>query len=632
MRFGSICSGIEAASVAWLPLGWTCAFVAEIQKFPNAVLKHHYPEVPNLGDMMATDFVARARACGPIDVLIAGTPCQSYSVAGLRESMSDARGNLTFRYLEILHELNPRFVVWENVPGILNTEDNAFGCFLAGMVGAEDAFVLDPYFKNKWPDAGVVTGPKRTLAWRVCGAEFHGLAQRRHRVFLISSRGPRNWTCAEALFPVSDGMPWHTPPSRKAWQKTTGTIASRSSAGGGLGTDFDLDGGLQVGFRGRQSGEIEVATAVNAHGGPHGRLDFDSETFIVGTLQASGKAAGSATQQDAEAGLLVAHALRGQSNASHRADSDNYVTHALRGEGFDASEDGTGRGTPLVPVAYRVHGENSEAMKADGVADVAAEADVARSLDTTGGYATNQGGNIVLQPAEAFQCQGGNVGPMGVLRGGNGNETGGVPFVVAIQERAGAEIGSGPDGAGFKSDGLAYTLEARQTPQAVAYRTRGDGGAHDEGDQVAPLTTGTDRCGSVIAFDTTQVTSAANRSNPKDGDPCHPLAAGAHPPAVAFQTRIARNGRDQPSELVDALTSSDGGIHADSKPHVAYAAGVRRLLPVECEKLQGFPPGYTNIPGAKDGPRYKSLGNSFPVPVIQWLGKRLEAVKELDLT
>lgn len=114
------------------------------------------------------------------------------------------------------------------------------------------------------------------------------------------------------------------------------------------------------------------------------------------------------------------------------------------------------------------------------------------------------------------------------------------------------------------------------------------------------------------------------------GNPCHPLAATAHPPAVAFQTRIGRNGRGQPKETVDALTSCEGGSHADSKPHVAYAGGVRRLTPRECERLQGFPDDWTLIPYrnkavdlCSDGPRYKAIGNSMAVPVMRWIGKRL---------
>jgi DNA (cytosine-5)-methyltransferase 1 len=102
---------------------------------------------------------------------------------------------------------------------------------------------------------------------------------------------------------------------------------------------------------------------------------------------------------------------------------------------------------------------------------------------------------------------------------------------------------------------------------------------------------------------------------------------------VAFQTRIARNGRGQPKNVADALTSCEGGTHADSKPHVAYSGGVRRLTPAECEALQGFPRGYTLIPyrgkPAADGPRYKALGNSMACNVMRWIGRRIEMVEAI---
>jgi len=134
MRFLSLCSGIEAASAAWLPLGWQCAAVSEIDPFCCALLKHRYPEVPNLGDMLRIDGSAWR---GKVDVVIGGTPCQSFSVAGFRGSLKDERGNLALRFVELVHAIRPAYAVWENVPGVLSTHDNAFGCFLAGLVGAE---------------------------------------------------------------------------------------------------------------------------------------------------------------------------------------------------------------------------------------------------------------------------------------------------------------------------------------------------------------------------------------------------------------------------------------------------------------------------------------------------------------
>lgn len=184
MTFGSVCSGIEAASVAWLPLGWTCAFVAEVDPFCSTLLKRYYPEVPNLGDITKIDWSAWA---GKLDVLVGGTPCQAFSVAGLRRSLDDERGNLSLEFVRAAYIIRPRYVVWENVPGVLNTHDNAFGCFLGALAGADSALI--PARGQRWTDFGVVNGPTRRIAWRILDAQWFGLAQRRERVFVVASSG-----------------------------------------------------------------------------------------------------------------------------------------------------------------------------------------------------------------------------------------------------------------------------------------------------------------------------------------------------------------------------------------------------------------------------------------------------------
>jgi len=193
VRFGSVCSGIEAASVAWHPLGWQAAWLSEIEPFPSAVLAHHYPDVPNLGDMTTLpDRIASGEVEAP-DLFCGGTPCQAFSVAGLRKSLDDARGNLSLTFCEIANAIDKRrtdaglvpcITFWENVPGVLNTQDNAFGCFLAGLAGESDP--LEPT-GGKWTNAGVVLGPQRAVAWRVLDAQYFGVAQRRRRVFVVAS-------------------------------------------------------------------------------------------------------------------------------------------------------------------------------------------------------------------------------------------------------------------------------------------------------------------------------------------------------------------------------------------------------------------------------------------------------------
>lgn len=185
MRYGSLFSGVEAPTLAWEPLGWRPAFFAEVERFPCALLAERWPAVPNLGDVTAADFAASAVALGPIDLLVGGSPCQAFSLAGRRRSLADARGNLTLRYVEIVDALDPECLVWENVAGVLDVHDNAFGCFLAGLVGESNP-LLPP--GRKWPHQGVVSGPRRTVAWGLFDARDFGVPQARRRVLLVGVR------------------------------------------------------------------------------------------------------------------------------------------------------------------------------------------------------------------------------------------------------------------------------------------------------------------------------------------------------------------------------------------------------------------------------------------------------------
>lgn len=193
ITYGSVCSGIEAATLAWKPIGMRAVWFAEIEPFPSAVLAHHYPNTPNLGDMTRLSALVLAGKITAPDVLVGGTPCQAFSVAGMREGLADPRGALTIKYVELADAVDyvragnrkpPSVIVWENVPGVLSDKGNAFGCFLGALAG-EDC-ELQPSGK-KWPDAGCVYGPKRTIAWRVLDAQYFGLAQRRRRVFVVAS-------------------------------------------------------------------------------------------------------------------------------------------------------------------------------------------------------------------------------------------------------------------------------------------------------------------------------------------------------------------------------------------------------------------------------------------------------------
>ncbi|MDR2695170.1 MAG: DNA cytosine methyltransferase [Deltaproteobacteria bacterium] len=239
LRYLSVCSGIEAASVAWGALGWRATAFAEIESFPCAVLKHRYPGVPNLGDLRA---INGADFCGKIDVLVGGTPCQSFSVAGLRRGLEDERGNLALEFVRIANESKPAFIVWENVLGALSDRGNAFGCFLGALAG-EDA-PLEPA-GGKWTDAGYVLGPERRIAWRVFDAQYFGLAQRRRRVFLVAC--PGDGADPRAILFESGGLRRDTPPRRQARTDVAGTLEGSLGERGSYGSPDTAAGGyLQV--------------------------------------------------------------------------------------------------------------------------------------------------------------------------------------------------------------------------------------------------------------------------------------------------------------------------------------------------------------------------------------------------
>ena len=204
LRYGSVCSGIEAVSVAWQGMGFEPAWFSEIEPFPCAVLAHHYPSVPNYGDMTTLPERILSGEIEAPDILVGGTPCQAFSVAGLRNSLNDELGNLTLVFVRILNAINTirrryglpdAVVLWENVPGVLSTRDNAFGCFLAALLGESKELVPT---RGRWTGAGVVRSDECEIAWRILDAQYFGVPQRRRRVFLIA--GNRDRRAAQILF------------------------------------------------------------------------------------------------------------------------------------------------------------------------------------------------------------------------------------------------------------------------------------------------------------------------------------------------------------------------------------------------------------------------------------------------
>ena len=311
MTFGSVCSGIEAASVAWRPLGWKAAFVSEIDKAASAVLAHHYPDTPNFGDMTKWETWPDAA----LDVLVGGTPCQSFSVAGLRKGLDDPRGSLMLVFGAIARRYCPRWIVWENVPGVLSSNGGRdFGAFL-GMLG----------------ELGY------GFAYRVLDAQFFGLAQRRARVFVVGYLG--DWRPPAAVLFERESLRGDSAPRREAGQRVARPIASCAEGSSGYRNDADTADNLTI-FSG-QGNDFEgvVANTLTAHTGIKAP---DYTSYIP------------ATWPHNVAGTLDAHygSKWGLEDQHINAGAPNFVTHALTGEGFDASEDGTGRSTPLVPVAF----------------------------------------------------------------------------------------------------------------------------------------------------------------------------------------------------------------------------------------------------------------------------------------
>lgn len=391
MKYGSVCSGIEAATAAWHPLGWTPAFFSEIEAAPRAILTHHYPEVPLHGDFTTIG----ADDYGAIDLLVGGTPCQSFSIAGLRGGLDDDRGNLALEFLRLADRKRPRWLVWENVPGVLSSNGGRdFGSILGGLVELGYGF-----------------------AYRVLDAQFFGVPQRRRRVFVIGYLGDAR-RAAAVLF-ERHSLSGDTPPRREKGQSIAGTFKACAGSGGWSNSADHAAAGYMIPSTGN------TAHCLNAGG--MGRQDYETETLI-----------------------------------SHIPETARALT---------ARHDSS--------------------------------------------YCEDRGMDIV---------------------------------------------------ATLTSNGDAHS------------------GFRDEKGLVP------------VPFDTTQITSAANYSNPKPGDPCHPLASGAHSPAIA-------------------------------------GSAVRRLTPRECERLQGFPDNFTLVPYRNgmmsDGPRYKALGNSMAVPVMRWIGERIQMVEAL---
>jgi DNA (cytosine-5)-methyltransferase 1 len=551
VKYLSVCSGIEAVSVAWQPLGWQPAMFAEIDPFCCWLLRSRYgasrPQympsphdaasrkeakqraaairnviaLPADGNVInAGDFTKIGKQdVGAIDLLAGGTPCQSFSVAGKRAGLDDPRGNLTIEFARLADRLRPLWLVWENVPGVLSIDDGrTFGAFL-----------------------GMLVQLGYGLAWRVLDAQYFGVPQRRRRVFVVGRLG--DWRAAAAVLLERSSLSRYPPPRREARKDVAPTLSARTHGGGGPGTDFDLDGGLigQLAFGGNNTtGPIDVATAANACASASGRIDFETETFIA---------------------------------------------HSLSADGFDASEDGTGRGIPVVPIAIcTAHTQSNGSGFSDGVA---------HTLESGPSHAV------------AFN-----------LRGRDG---GALPEVSDAASLRAATGGSSNSYVAFSAkDSGVDVSDIAPTLRSMNNRS----GTPNGGGQVAIAFTLPGSDGTVSTATPTDVAGSVRTKAPGSIE-------NSSTTAVLQEQPIAWSGELTASTGI-AGTIQRGGEGGRADGVMTPRMAVRRLTPRECERLQGFPDDYTLVEYrgklAADGPRYRALGNSMAVPVMRWIGQRIAAV------
>ena len=550
-RYVSIFSGVEAATLAWEPLGWEPVAFSEIEPFPCAVLAERWPDVPNLGDITKIDW--KEEIDGAIDLVVGGSPCQSFSVAGKREGLKGASG-LMFEYIRCVQELRPRWFLWENVPGALTSEDGgAFGQLLSEM-----------------DELGYC------LAWRVLDAQFFGVAQRRRRLFLVGHLGAES--PAEVLF-EPDCLSGN-PQSSREKRKELARRAGRSAACAGFKYSAAPRANT-IGYAEEQANTLTAdwhapAVLPLSGTGQHYMAMSQYGTEVAGCLTARGDSSPCADRgqnivcmtgtqahchiSDEIAGCLTAH--MGKDDAPVVVDGTNIQTYVC--ETAHSGSNGLGVGM----------------------------SDVFPTLDTSSGSAVWARENSVLSP-----------------------------FGFAQNVRNEVRI----VGDGTISGALAANPGMKQTTFVCT------GGTYPINEQVATRDKKLGR-GTALGIGADGDSAFALMANHP-----HMVAAGSGSEPIAMgdlnaHTAICRN------VCPTLKCGGDGAMVASETADKIMEANpmlVRRLTPLECERLQGFPDGHTLIgwkgkPAEEcpDGPRYKAIGNSMAVPVMKWIGTRIALVDE----
>jgi DNA (cytosine-5)-methyltransferase 1 len=660
MRYGSVCSGIEAASCAWHPLGWRASFLAEIEPFPRAVLKHHYPETPLHGDFTTV----QAGEYDPIDLLVGGTPCQSFSVAGLRGGLDDERGNLALEYLRLADRLRPRWLVWENVPGVLSSNGGRdFGAILGGMVELGYGF-----------------------AYRVLDAQFFGVAQRRRRVFVVGHLG--DWRRAAAVLFERHSLQGHPAPSREKGESSAGTI------GASVGDCSRDNIGESVIA---SSGDVAATLGAKKSGGWRG--DLDNETYVTPILDGAkgrtdnrGSRDGSALGEPGDPMFTLregsAHAVAyGLRSDAHRtgeartpsADAEGRVR--LRDDGFNPLEECAptlDAGAPHA-VAFALRGREGGAMPEVGGDQIGAlrSASGGSSRDYVA-YDTTQ----VTSAANRSNPQPGD--PCHPLAAGAHAPAIAGSAVRRLTPRECERLQGFPE-----IENTLRILVCRNEDEKRARASFAAGSSHLHlPEQSAPVAVRVliDLERQVLRlhslgrspWSATIAELASSSRLPMQSDAFARLAALTND-AVAISTRAGRaaspastppssealngsvsvvlSGREidalagDAERFTAALSQCSRSITSQHGLHDPICASTWETLACcVAHAMTGFIPaamrdacsyeirltahqGYTHIPWrngmAPDGPRYKALGNSMAVPVMAWIGRRIEAVEAL---